>query len=351
VVHAFVAFDWGEEIDLTRARKLISNHEAAHRPGWSPSIACRPLPLRVPLESMSIVFPVLGESPASAQVVVFDFGAAGVALQVPFELNALKISHLAAALAKPEVMQGAARAAVQSLYERLLPAIHNARWSDLTEEYFVFQFSPSVLCAEEALAQAPHWLAGLVRLESDPLFEEEVGEALRLRIRYGAEDLLIADWAAAVLIGDQRLETLEVIEFANLQLLEFREIDNRLDDRLAETYGLVHVLARRWLPFWRPYTGQLRALGELKVEANTVFERTQNAVKLVGDQYLARVYRLLATRFYLEEWQQSVQRSLDVIEGAYRVLADQAAAWRSEVLELLIVLLVFAEILLTLLGY
>jgi hypothetical protein len=352
VLHVFVAFDWGEEIDLAHARKLIAAPEAIPATEESiSSIAYRPQPLRAVLDSPALELPAVGRVEPSAEAVIFDFAATGVALHIPFALNASEICLLAAALSKPEMLHAAARQAVQPLHDRMLPAIYNPRWSDLIEEFLVFEFSPSELCAETVLAQAPQWLAGLVRLESDPLFEEEVAEALRLRIRYSARDLLIADWAAAVVIDDDCRQALQVIEFANLQLLEFREIDNRLDDRLAETYGLVRVLAHRWLPFWRPYTGQLRALGELKVEANTVFERTQNAVKLVGDQYLARVYRLLATRFYLEEWQQSVQRSLDVIESAYQVLADQAAAWRSEILELIIVVLIVAEILLTLLGY
>jgi hypothetical protein len=353
VLHAFVAFDWGEEIDLGRARTLVTplGPDSSHQTVRSSSIAYRPQPVCAPLAPAPLDLPGLGNVAASAEAILFDFAAASVALHVSFQLKPIEITRLAAALSRPEPMQNAARQAVQPLHERLLPAIQNPRWSDLTEEYFVFEFSPPELCAETVLSQAPEWLAGLVRLDSDPLFAEEVSEALRLQIRYGRRDLLVADWAAAVVIDDECGETLQVVEFANLQLLEFREIDNRLDDRLAETYGLVRVLAHRWLPFWRPYTGQLRALGELKVEANTVFERTQNAVKLVGDQYLARVYRLLATRFYLEEWQQSVHRSLEVIEGAYQVLADQAAAWRSEILEVMIVLLVIAEILLTLLGY
>ena len=60
---------------------------------------------------------------------------------------------------------------------------------------------------------------------------------------------------------------------------------------------------------------------------------------------------LLAARFHLDDWQLGIQRSLDVIEAAYRVLADQAAAWRAELLELMIVLLILVEIMLTLTGF
>ncbi len=102
------------------------------------------------------------------------------------------------------------------------------------------------------------------------------------------------------------------------------------------------------MPFWRSYARPLRALGELKVEANSLFERTGNALKLMGDQYLARVYRLLASRFHLEDWERSIQRKLEIAEGIYRVVSDQAAIYRTELLEIIVIVLIMLEVLLAL---
>lgn len=77
-----------------------------------------------------------------------------------------------------------------------------------------------------------------------------------------------------------------------------------------------------------------------------LFDRSTNVLKLVGDQYLARVYRLVAARLHLREWERVIQRKLEVVEGIYHVLSDQAASYRAEVLELLIVLLIVLEIVL-----
>ena len=41
---------------------------------------------------------------------------------------------------------------------------------------------------------------------------------------------------------------------------------------------------------------------------------------------LARVYRLLAKRFYLEAWMESIQRKLEVAEGIYQVVSDQGSS-------------------------
>src|SRR5205085_2366471 len=160
---------------------------------------------------------------------------------------------------------------------------------------------------------------------------------------------VVPDWAAAVLMDQDCGETLQVIEFANLQLLEFRHIDNRVDDSLAGAYRLIHPLTRARLPFWHSYSRQLRVLGELKVEANDLFERTGNVLKLVGDQYLARIYRLLATRFHLNEWERNIQRKLDVIQDVYAVISDQADSYRTQFLEFTVVLLIIIEVLIAIL--
>ena len=61
------------------------------------------------------------------------------------------------------------------------------------------------------------------------------------------------DWAAGVVVDTECADTLEVIEFANVQLLEFRHIDDRLDDRLEAAYRLIRPEKRvRWFPLvWR----------------------------------------------------------------------------------------------------
>jgi hypothetical protein len=219
-------------------------------------------------------------------------------------------------------------------------------WSELSEEYFVFQLPPADALppASTLLAKHSSWLAGLVRLEPGPLSPDEIQEALRLHLCYSPTDLFLPDWAAAVLVDSDCDETLQTIEFANLQLLEYRHIDGRLDNRMGEAYGLIHPLAKSRWPTWRMHARPLRDLGELRIEANSVFERTADALKLVGDQYLSRVYRMLSTRFHLEEWGLSIRHSLDALERVYQVLSDHAAKYRTELLELIIILLIAFEI-------
>jgi hypothetical protein len=352
-LHVHVAFDWGDEVDLERARHLVpaETHDLPRRRRTPVSIAYRPPPLRLTLAPGPLELGELGPVLPTAEVTIFDFAGVSVALHVPFRLPSPALGRLAGWLADPLPLIRAARSALEGLHARLLPAIKDPLWrDDLSEEYFVFQLLPDSVPASAAdfLQAQAGWLAGLVRLESGPLSEEEITEALRLHLSYSPADLFVADWAAALLLDQDCDETLQVIEFANLQLLEFRNIDNRLDDSLAGAYHLIHPLTHSWVPFWRSHGWHLRLLGELKVEANGLFERTGNVLKLVGDQYLARLYRLLARRFHLGEWEQSIQRKLEVAEGVYRVVADQADTSRTEFLEIVVIFLILLEILLAL---
>jgi hypothetical protein len=354
-LHFFAAFDWGEEVNLDQAQKLVrlERYPLPRRRRTPSSIAYRPLPLQSLIGKVPVELPELGKLESAAEATVFDFAAVSVALRIPFRLSADCLRSLASHLADPAPLVKAARAAVETLHRELLPAITAPRWNDFSEEYFVFEIppAPQVPAPSVLLGEHAGWLAGLVRLEAEALSSEEIQEATRLHLRYGTDDLLVADWAASVLVDRDCDETLEVIEFANLQLLEFRDIDSRLDDRLAAAYGLIRNLAGSWLPFWKSHTRSLRALGEMKVEANTVFERTSNVLKLVGDQYLARVYRLLSTRYHLDEWERSVERSLAVVESVYQVLAQQAGAWRMEFLELIVIFLIGLEIVMAFLRH
>lgn len=350
-LHMFLAFDLGDEIDLERVSSLVSAraHVLPRRARTPATIAYRPAPLRLRTAPFAIDLPELPPTTAAAEVTCFDFAAVSLSIKLPFALPAEQLIRLTAGLADPEALVLEARTALEPLFELLLPAITDPELSDTSEEYFVFELPPGppLPPADQLIASHAPWLARLVRLETGPLSADEVTEALRLRLSYTPEDLFIPEWSAALLIDRDCQQTLEVIEFANLQLLEFRYTDSRLDERLADAYRLIHPLTRSWLPFWQTYARRLRELGDLRIEANAVFERAGNALKLIGDQYLSRVYGMLVARFHLNEWEHSIERSLNTVEEVYGAVSDQAATFRAEFLEVAIVLLILIEIVLS----
>jgi hypothetical protein len=352
-LHVYVAFDWGDEIDLDHAKHLVTaeEHKLLRRPRTPSSFTYRPSPLYFVLHEMQLDLPEIGAVKATAEATVFDFGGVSVAIVIPFFLERECLPILAAHLADRDELVQAARNLLEPLHKRLLPAMRLPLWSSFSEDYFVFHFplgSPLPKPATLLNREEAGWLARLVRMEGGLLSEEEIAEAVRLHLSYSPEDLFVADWAASVLIDSDCDETLQTIEFANLLLLEYRHLDERLDARLKTAYRLIHPLVRSWLPLWHTHHRPLRSLGDLKVETNSMIERPVNVLKLLGDQYIARVYTLLAKRFHLEEWEQSIRRSLEVVEGVYAVISDQAASQRTEFLEIIVILLILIEVVMAL---
>lgn len=352
-LHAYVAFDWGEEIDLEMCVRLLESEPTqTSKPGLprrrrTPlSIDYRPTPLVCTLPHALWDLHPIGKVEAAVEVILFDFATLSLSLRVPFILETEQVTQLAGELSSPGVLPKLGREILEPLFKTLQGAIQQPSWSPLFEEYFVFQFQPgdSMPPIEDLLTHRAPWLAGLLRLEESPLAKDEIEESIKQRLQYSPSDLLVVDWPAAVLVDSDCEETLQVIQFANLQLLRYRFLDDLLDAEMAKT--------AKWTK-WPPPLGRLlgegpnqrlRELGSLNIEACNLFERAGNVLKLVGDMYLARTYRILSARFHLPAWEGSIKRNLEVIEDVYRVVADQAAAVRAQMLEIIIIVLIAVEL-------
>ena len=150
----------------------------------------------------------------------------------------------------------------------------------------------------------------------------------------------IIDWNAAVVIQEPAEDILTVLEFANVELLEVRYLDDKLDgmlDRAYESSLRNRHIGRR---------ADMKRIASLQMDAALLFEAINNALKLMGDQYLARVYRLAAARFHLPDWDASIQRKVGTLESVYRKIADDQAARRMEVLEWIVIILIAVSIVL-----
>src|SRR5207237_836900 len=187
-------------------------------------------------------------------------------------------------------------------------------------------------------------VARILRSERAALSDQEVDDAVGHRISFGSEDVTLIDWDAALIADRDAEDVRAVLEFANVELLEMRYLDQQLDDALDESY---ETLSRRRYGFWLPGStrADLRRIGQLQVDNAVLFEGVNNALKLLRGQYLARVYRLVSERFHLAEWDASILRKLQTLESIYQKLSDQAANRRTEALEWIIIVLIAAEIL------
>jgi hypothetical protein len=269
-----------------------------------------------------------------------------VTYQVPLQGPLGRLVNLSEELYESDALLADARRWVERLLAVIRPAVTRAELADFVETYVIFEIAalaPSCSPLELYTSYARE-VAQILRAERAVPSDQEVSDALTHRISFSAEDVTFIDWDAALIVDREAEDVRAVLEFANVELLEMRFLDQRLDDALDESY---ERLSRRPFGFWQmPGSARatLRRVGQLQVENAVLFEGVNNALKLLGDQYLARVYRLVSERFHLAEWDASILRKIQTLESIYQKLADQAANRRTEVLEWIIIVLIAVEI-------
>ena len=142
----------------------------------------------------------------------------------------------------------------------------------------------------------------------------------------------------------------EILEFANSQLLEFRYYDELLNTQLGDIYRQLQTPA--WFKGWggRRYTSAARQVHSLFIDVNTLTDRTENALKFVGEVYAARLFALAAARLGLDNWKASVREKLKTLDDIYRFAVEQTAMARGEFLELAVVGILVFELVLFFIG-
>lgn len=345
------AYDIGASINLDEAdRRITAMKERArirHKLRAPAHLEYRPAPLRVMQETAPIKVWHYATHP-SVELMLYDFGALSVTYKIPIEGPFAGLLGLSEALYDNQQLLADSRQWVEQLVSALGDAIEKPSVAQEVEDYAIVHIEAS---------NAPNgpflWttfeqeLAQILRCERAVLSEQEVRDAMACRISFSPDDMAAIDWNAAFLFGSEMEDVRAVLEFANVELLEMRLLDYQLDKALDQAY---EALAKRAWSRW-PLPGSHESsstrIAELQVDSAILFERVANTLKLVGDQYLARVYRLISQRFHSEEWDASILRKLQTLDSIYGKMTDRAATLRMELLEWIIVILIAISILIS----
>ena len=183
-----------------------------------------------------------------------------------------------------------------------------------------------------------HDIAQILRAKPQPLSSPEVADALAYRIAFRVDDVMIVDWNAALIVDREGDDVRAVLELANVELLEMRYLDRHMDDALDRSYEA--LTPRRGNTIFRlgGFGADRHRVARMQVDSAILFEGVNNALKLLGDQYLSRVYRLISQRCHLAEWDAGILRTLQTLESIYEKMSDQATNRRKEVLEWILLL-------------
>ncbi len=353
-VTAFFLYDVAEAADLDAVRTLLGGA------GQSARFAARsPVPAYVqythpPVQVDADVFggpPIEGWT---GRVKVYDYGVVSLALSRPFEGTWADLIALSNEVMSGAPLDAAAEAACRTAATRLRSALHEPRDTFLSEDYFVFAVTSidGLPTAGRALELHGDHIVRLVRGETEALSAQERDDVLRHRLSYFASDLVVPSWNGAFVYDNEAGLTgaLEILEYANSQLLQFRYYDQRLDLELQKIYA--RLQAPKWYEAWigRRYNAATRELHGVFIDVNELTDRTENALKLVGDVYAARLLGLAAARLGVDVWKDAVKDKLKTLDDIYRFAVDQTTMDRGEILEASIVLILVFELVLFFMG-
>lgn len=347
VCHVYLATDLGFAIDVARAEHMLGRDQIAQnfrRPRLVPEPAqLQRHSFRVAQPGAQVQVGAFGTR-AAVEITLWEFGAATFRYQIPVDHELPALIPLSDALWDNPQLLADARARASQLLAALGDAVDKPHIGERIEDYVAFELRlPQGTDVSELWTTWASATASILRAEPAALSEEEISDALAMRCAYLPNEIVLIDWFAALLVGDDMDDERLVIELSVAELLELRVLDEQLDQGIDAAYGVL-TRKRGWFSGFSTRAKDLALVSQLQADAAVLFEGADNALKLLGDQYLARLYRIVSDRFHLPQWDTSIERKLRVLDGIYEKLAARASGRRFEVLEMVVVILITIEI-------
>ena len=345
-VLVLIQFDVCEEIRLDQLRQILGartvdtsfKHMA---PGY---VRFQRPPVEEALE------PLVLESGERLQgeIKYFDYGVVSVVFELPFCGDWNKLVQLSSRWVWDTNFESLATRIVKEKLARAAPALvkpYTAEW--LQEDYFIFHLreiagSPS---ATDLLASRGDFISQVVRGEAQPLSDGERQEILQSRISYYPNDLAVIGWNAAFIYDSAvGAETaIQLLQYANSQLLEFRHYDELLTRQLEGVYDFLDRGGRGLWSRWRTARAASK-LHTVLLDVSELTERADNAIKFLSDMFSARLYKLAASKVGVPDYKDLVQQKLQTSEELYRFMVDEFNQSRAFVLELMVVIILIIEL-------
>src|SRR6202051_4784155 len=336
-VLVLIQFDVCEEINLDSLRDIFGarRQEASFKhpaPGY---VRFQRAPVVEPVE------PLILESGErlDVQIKYYDYGVLSVVFELPFSGDWDRLVQLAGRWVWDTDFTSFAQKIVKQKIERARPALVKLYDTWLHEDYFVFHVreiagNPS---AAELLAAQGGRIAQIVRGENVPLSDGEQQEIMQSKISYYPNDLAVISWNAAFLYDSEAgAETaIQLLEYANSQLLEFRHYDELLTRELQSVYGFMDHGSTGILASWGTWKTASR-LHTVLLDVDELTERADNAIKFLSDMFAARLYKVAASKIGVTDYKDLVNQKVHTAEELYRFMVDQFHQSRAFLLERLV---------------
>jgi hypothetical protein len=282
-----------------------------------------------------------------AQIKYYDYGVLSVVFELPFSGDWDTLVRLSSRWVWDTDFTSFAQKIVKQKLERARPALVKPYDDWLTEDYFVFHVrdvagSPS---ATDLLAAEGGRIAQIVRGENCPLSDGERQEILQSRISYYPNDLVVIGWNGAFIYDNPAgaEPAIQLLEYANSQLLEFRHYDELLTRELQSVYDFMDHGSTGIFARWRTAKRATR-LHTVLLDVDELTERADNAIKFLSDMFSARLYKVAASKIGVTDYKDLVNQKVHTAEELYRFMVDQFHQSRAFVLELMVVIILIIDL-------
>ena len=288
-----------------------------------------------------------GDTKAQVRVKYYDYGVVSILFEFPFAGFWPDLISLSSKWISGTDLPSRAEAIAKEKVARIKPALVKPYSTWLNEDYFIFfmreiEGNPA---AAQLLGSCRQQIAQVVRGENSALSDDELREILQSAMSYYPNDLAVLGWNAAFVYDSAAGSetTLQLLEYANSQLLEFRHYDDLLTRELASVYDSLEKKSTL-LGSWR-LPGEASRLQTVLLDVTELTERADNAIKFLSDMFSARLYRLAASKIGVPDYKSLAREKLRTAEDLYRFLIDQFHQSRTFVLESVVVLILLIELL------
>jgi hypothetical protein len=343
-------YDIAEEFDLDELRRLLGVETPARSPGFrSPApgyVRFERPPVQTSCEPIQLA---TGES-ANATLRYFDYGVVSLEMELGFETDWRGLLALSNRWIEAGEAEQRGLKTVRDHVARLQSAVRKpyAEWLD--EAYYVVHLREvcegpdGSMPASQLIAKYGAEISQAIRGELQALSEGEQKEVLASSLSYYPNDLLVVGWLAALVYDTQEgaAPLVELLAYANTQLLEYRRYDEILTALLKGTYA---ALERRGGVFsrWR-LARKAEHLNQLRLDVMELTERTDNAIKFLSDMFYARAYRLAAAKVGAEDYRGLVDEKLKTAGQLYEFMVNEFREARGFLLEVLVIVILIIEL-------
>lgn len=345
-------FDVAEEVNLSKVEELLKT-ESSQRLRFARSarqaVIMRNAPVSLSLGGLTDFSLPFATGKTEAFAKIWDYGVVSVQFQIPLPANIgwEDLINLSARLEQDTLIDEAARFRCQELVNVIKPALRDVHsWHEF-EDYAVF-FLEDITGIETCsqLMEKVDVARLLVSETTANLSERAKRNILEGTFQYSDKDLTVIDWNSAMVIEPSGLkEVPEVIEFALTHLMEMRYYDALIDQKLALLYDSIEESRARF--FSNRFTSLSRESSARYIEFSEFIERVDNSFKVVGDFYLARIFRAAGEKMRIPDWEENITRKLKLFSNLSELLQGEVNVNRSLWLEVTIVVLILFEIVTT----